>query len=236
MMMLTVLALSAISSTMASTKVVTRTMYSVCASGDAPAGTATVTTAVKNGCSTMGYADCANSYFLANSTDGLNQCADKVGTRYNITGVCQASNLTLACADIDGSKAAEVTAYAGATCNGTATPFGVVTASVCTFLTTGTYIKMWTNTTGSFVATYTAAGCDSSTQNYIVFLSATGTSGCVAGSIGATFNSVKWGLLELPTSAPTSTNGTNTTAPKSSGNLVAASLASAVVAAATLML
>jgi hypothetical protein len=237
-MMITLLAVASLtSSALAATKVVTRTAYTQC-DGQTAFGSASVMSSVKNGCSSMGYADCTTSKFYQNSTDGLAGCPDKVGDAFNITGKCQAGNITLACADIDGSTAAEVTLYEGNNCNGTALPIGVITKDVCTLLVSGTWIKMWQNTTGSFVGTYTAAACPSSAQERIVMLSVSGTSGCVTGVLANGFNTVKWGLLELPaTGAPTASgNGTNTTAPSSSSTMVAASLASVVVAAASLML
>jgi hypothetical protein len=237
-MMLTVLALSAASSAMAATKVATRMSYSQCTPEQAGFGSTKTMSSVLNGCSELGYLDCTAGTFISNSTDGLMSCANKVGDKYNVSAACQgAYNMSLTCADIDGTKAATVTMWSGNSCNGTATPLGVITATTCTFLTMDVYVKMWTNTTGQFVATYGAAGCGSADQTNIVKLASTGTSGCSTGVLGVGQESVKWALLENPTSAPTvAGNGTNTSAPVSSGAIVAASLASAVVAAATLML
>jgi hypothetical protein len=237
-MMLTLLALTSISSSLAVTKVATRKLWSQCTStsGGTQFGSSQVAPSIKNGCSDLGTLDCAAGKFWSNSTDGLAACQNKLGQLMNTTGTCQAGNYTLTCEDIDGTTAASVTMYTGNDCNGTAQPFGVISAGVCTILTSSNYVKMWTNTTGPFVAVYSAAGCASADQTNIVKLAVTGSSGCAVGVLTSGYQSVKWAMLEVatPTSAPT--NNTNTTAPKSSGSFVAASLASAVLAAASLML
>jgi len=238
-MMLTVLALSAISSSMAATKVAQRKLWSQCTPEGAQFGSALTMSSVKNGCSALGFLDCTAGWFSQNSTDGAMACATKAGSKMNTTGTCQVAvgNYTLSCVDIDGTQAAEVAMYTGNNCNGTASPFGVLTIGTCTFLTSGVWVKMWTNTTGQFVGKYAAAGCGSDSADTVVKVASTGVAGCTAASLTAGYLSVGWALLEAPTSAPTvAGNKTNTTAPGSSSTVVMASLASAVVAAATLML
>jgi len=239
-MMYTVLALSAISSTFAATKVITRTHWSQCTVDGAQFGSSAPMSAVKDGCSNMGLGSCTDKVFWANTTDGLLGCQNKLGDRLNITGTCQTGNTTLACADIDGTKAAEITMWDGSNCNGTAMPLGIFTAGTCTYLTSSSYVKLWQNDTGLFAATYSAAGCVAATQTHIVALAATtATSGCAKGALADGEATVKWALLETPvaTSAPTaSSNSTNTTAPASSSTMAIASLASVVVAAASLMM
>jgi len=226
---------------MAASKVATRKSWSMCDSTSQVAyGTSSNLPAVKEGCSSLGKLECASSSFWSNSTAGLQGCpAPFAGYKLNVTGKCQPydlTNYTLTCEDIDGTQAADVTLYAGNNCNSTATPLGVFSAGTCYYVTDATWGKMWMNTTGSYVATYSAAGCASQSQSYIVKLAATGTSGCAVGGLSASSQSVKWALLEAPTSAPTAaTNGTNTTAPASSSTVVVASLASVVVAAASMM-
>jgi hypothetical protein len=235
-MMLTVLALSALTSTLASTKVVTRSMWTQC-SGATQFGSSTVMTSVKNGCSAMGYADCANSVFYNNQTDGALSCATKTGDRYNITDTCQSGNVTLKCADIDGTQAADIVLYAGNACNGSSLGLGVVQKDTCAYISENKYVKMWMNATGSFVGVYSAAGCVASSQIYISSFTVSGLTGCAAGVLASGYQTVKWTILEAATSAPTvAGNGTNTTAPGSSGSIMVASLASVVVAAASLML
>jgi hypothetical protein len=238
--MLTVLAFASIGSTLATTKVVTRKIWSQCTTDGAQFGSSQVATSVKNGCSNMGYADCAGGYFLQNSTDGLLACANMQGDRLNTTNTCQLGNYTLTCADIDGTKAAEVTLWTGSNCNGTALPFGVVTINTCTYLASSKYVKMWANATGNFVATYSAAECAGASQLDIANVgSSSASSGCAAGVLGSGYATVKWALLEVPspTAPPTvAGNSTNTTAPGSSSTVVMASLASVVVAAASLMM
>jgi hypothetical protein len=236
-MMLTLLALSTASSAMAATKVAVRTMAGMCDAAGVAYGTSTPMSGVLNGCSDLGYLDCTAKTFLSNATDGLLSCANKLGDKYNVTGLCQTNNVTLTCQDIDGSKAASISVYTGNNCNGTAAPLGVFTLSTCTWIATDAYVKFWMNDTGSFVAQYSAKGCGSADQTGIVKFTGSGLTGCAVGSLAAGQQSVKWTLLEAATSAPTvAGNGTNTSAPKSSGAIVAASLASAVVAAAALML
>jgi hypothetical protein len=241
-MMLSVLALSMASSAMAATKVATRTSTTQCDASKVGFGTSSAMSSVLNGCSDMGYLDCTAKTFIFNTTDGLLSCANKKGASFNVTGECQdftsMTNVTMTCKDIDGTQAASVAMWDGNACNGTSMPLGVFTIGTCTWVTSSNYVKMWTNSTGSFVASYSAAGCGSADQTNIVKLASTAaTSGCAVGVLGAGQQSVKWALLETPTSAPTvAGNNTNTSAPKSSGAIVAASLASVVVAAASMML
>jgi hypothetical protein len=235
-----ILALSAVSQAFAATTVATRKSYSQCDAAGVAFGTATVMSSVKNGCSALGYLDCTAKTFTANTTEGATSCPTKRGTVYNTTGTCQAvgnTNTTLTCVDVDGTQYAEVGMWTGNACNGTQSPFGVIGMAVCTYLTPGVFVKMWTNSTGSFVGKYATTGCGSDSLDTVVQVTMTGTSGCTAASLQSGYSSVSWALLEAPTSAPTvAGNKTNTTAPGSSSTVVVASLASAVLAAASLML
>jgi len=232
------LALATISSASALT-VISRTSYSGC-TGTSPTGTGQAMTGVLTGCSDAGYADCSKGYFVENSTDGALQCPNKIGTTYNITGICNAgSNIVFSCGTLDATKvAATVTLHSGVSCNGTSLPLGVVTEGVCAMVTASNWIKMWANSTGSFVATFSAAGCDSATQDNAVQLSASGLSGCVAQNLAGSYASAYYSVVQTlaPTAAPGGNNTNTTSAPASSGSVVIASLASAVVAAASLML
>jgi len=231
-------ALATISSASALT-VITRSYHSDCVTGSAPIGAGVVMSSILPGCSDAGYADCTAGTFAENSTDGLLSCPNKKGSTYNITGICTLNGYAFTCGVADASPAASVTLFSGLQCNGSALALGVIDLGVCSLVTPGIYVKMWTNTTGSFVATYTAAGCPSSSEdNHIAVTSFSSSGGCVAASLGTSYNSVKYTVLQTlaPTAAPASNNTNTTSAPVSSGSFVVASLASAVVAAASLML
>jgi len=238
-MLLSVLALSSLSSAMAATQVVTRTFWPDFCTGTG-SGTQVPMTSIRAGCSDMGYADCTTNKFYMNFTaKAVDNCAYKYGDVYNISSSCQAGNITMKCESVDGTTSAEVTLYPGDACNGTGLGLGIFKADTCTYQSGGVYGKSFTNATGSYVASYSAAGCASSTQTNLLSLGVVSTTeGCVKGSLAAGYKSAFWKTLEVaaPTSAPASGNNTNTTAPKSSGVIVTASLASAVVAAAALML
>jgi len=234
----TLLALSSIGAAMASTKVVTRTKRSVCTTAGG-SGTSTVMTAIKTGCSDFGFVDCTAGTYTDNSTDGSMSCPFKTGTTYLTNGTCYyGMNTTYACADIDGTKAADVTLYEGNNCNGSSLALGIFTKDVCTWVSSNNYGKFYSNATGSYVATYSAAECASGAQTGIVALAVTGLTGCATGSLVSGYQTAKWQVLETPapTSATSAPTANNTTPTKSSGSMAAASLASAVIAAASLML
>lgn len=228
---------------MAAVTVLTRSISSTCVDDMAGAGTKTPLSSYKPGCTPIGFATCSSTAnnVVFNSTDGGLGCPTKTGPVLNATaaGNCYPStgNMTFACSSVDGTDKMDITIYTGTDCNGTATNLGVFTRGVCTLVYTGVYAKLWTNTTGTFAGAYGAAGCTGESQVAIAQVPATSTSGCYKGGF-LTALSVSYALLELPpapTAPPTSKNGTNTSAPTSSSTMAAASLASVVLAAATLV-